>query len=110
MSNNYPLVDYATNIALIDEETMLVDNIIWGFFYSADQYASAGYMAVVIDDLAVTMGDTYNPEDGRFYRDGTQIVKTYNEIYNDELESLDNFIIDALYEDILDEIDEFAEE
>ena len=98
-----PNIDYATNIALVKEETGKVDNIIWGMFYSADAYSQEGFIAVPVKELAVKIGDSYR--DGKFYNQGGEIVITMEEYYENELAEMDSFIIDALYEDIIGDID-----
>lgn len=63
--------DYATNIALVDRATMTITNIIWGNIYQEDEFTTEEQIAVVVDDLAVTMGDTYDGE--HFYHEGERV-------------------------------------
>lgn len=65
-------MNYATNIALIDKETNLVTNIIWGMIYQADEFNTDTRLAVVIEDLAVAIGDTYDGES--FYHEGEKVL------------------------------------
>lgn len=54
------------NYALI--ENNIVINLIWLHPMNADEFPNA----VLIDNLSVQIGDTY--EDGKFYRDGVEIA------------------------------------
>ena len=65
-------MDYATNFAIVEDG--VVTNIIWGMIYNTNQEFPN---AVQIDNLGVTIGDTYS--NGRFYRNG-EIVLTVEEI------------------------------
>lgn len=94
--------DYATNIAIIQDG--FVVNVIWGYIYQMDEFNHNNQIAVQIDDLGVRVGDTY--VDGVFYDENGNVIKSMSERYEDTIEELDNFIIDALYEDIIDDIDE----
>lgn len=67
-------MNYATNIALIDKETNLVTNVIWGMIYGADEFNTDTRLAVVIEDLAVAIGDTYDGE--HFYHEGEKVLTT----------------------------------
>ena len=94
--------DYATNIALI--RNGVVENVIWGMFYSVDEYASEGFLAIPIDSLAVQTGYTFS--DGRFYNFDGDVVMTVYEEHDAELAEMDEFIINELYNDIIDDIEE----
>ena len=98
-----PQVDYATNIAVIDRQTMIVENIIWGMFYSTDAYANEGYFTYPIFDLCVHIGDRY--EDGHFYNERGEIVKSVEDDYEDQIAELDEYIINELYSTIIDDLD-----
>lgn len=67
-------MNYATNIAVIDRATMLVTNVIWGMVYQEDEFNTAEYIAVVIENLPVAIGDAYNGEEGKFYRSGVEVT------------------------------------
>ncbi len=96
-----PNVDYATNLALVNEETGLVDNIIWGMFYSSRAYSRNGYIAVPVDDLCVHIGDAYR--DGKFYGEDGEIILTVEESYEMQLEEMDDFIVNELYQTIIED-------
>ena len=66
------LSDYATNFALIDRETNTVTNIIWGNIYQEEEFNTDTQLAVVINDLAVSIGDTYDGE--HFFHEGEQVL------------------------------------
>lgn len=66
--------NYATNIALIDRETGLVTNIIWGMVYQEEEFNTESQQAVKIDDLAVSIGDSYDGES--FYHGGEKVIST----------------------------------
>ena len=70
--------NYATNIALIDRATMTITNIIWGNIYCEERFTNEEQIAVVVDDLAVTMGDTYDGEN--FYHDGERVISTREKV------------------------------
>jgi len=96
------LVNYATNIALVGDNNRVV-NIIWGMFYNTDEYERWGYAAAVpIGDLGVQIGDLYDDETGKFYNSEGEIIKMTAEILNEEIDALDEFIINALYEEIIE--------
>lgn len=99
-----PQVDYATNIAVINNQTMTVENIIWGMFYSTDAYATEGYFTYPIFDLCVHIGDSYS--DGHFYNERGVIVKSVEDEYEDQISELDDYIINELYQSIIDNLDE----
>ena len=84
------MANYATNIALVKDE--VVENVIWGMFYSADAYALEGYIAIPIGDLNVNIGDTF--VNGRFYNQDGELVKRIRETYEDEIAELDNYILE----------------
>lgn len=67
-------MNYATNIAIIDRETNLVTNIIWGMIYQLDEFNNDNRIAVEVGDLSVTIGDSYDGEG--FYRDGEKVLTT----------------------------------
>jgi hypothetical protein len=67
-------MNYATNIALIDKETNLVTNVIWGMIYQQEEFNTDTQLAVVINDLAVSTGDTYDGE--HFYHEGEKVLTT----------------------------------
>ena len=94
--------DYATNIALVKDG--IVENVIWGLFYSADSYAREGYVAIPIGDLGVQIGDTFN--NGRFFNSNGDPVLTVYEQHEAEIAELDEFIINELYNDIIADIEE----
>lgn len=97
-----PLPDYATNIALIRNGEVV--NVIWGMFYSQEEYEQEGCIAVAYDDLAVQIGCTY--EDGVFYDEYGDRVKTIEEIHDEELAELDEYIIEMEYQYIINADDE----
>lgn len=66
------LTNYATNIALIDRETSLVTNIIWGMVYQENEFNTETRLAVVINDLGVVVGDTYDGES--FYHNEKKVL------------------------------------
>lgn len=68
------IANYATNIALIDRATNVVINVIWGMVYHEETFNTETQLAVVIDDLAVSIGDTYDGE--AFYREGERVHST----------------------------------
>ena len=98
--------NYATNLAVVNPEGV-IENIIWGMFYGFENYAPPGYTVAVVDELCVKIGDTY--EDGKFYNQDGEVVKSVTQVFEEEIEALDNFIIEALYEDIINDLDEFEE-
>lgn len=51
-------VNYATNIALLDENG-IVANVIWGLIYQLDEFKRMAADAIVIDDRDVQIGDRY---------------------------------------------------
>ena len=67
-------MNYATNIALIEMETMLVTNVIWGMVYQEEEFNTAEYIAVIIENLPVELGDAYSAADGKFYRAGVEVT------------------------------------
>ena len=91
--------DYATNIALVKDG--VVENIIWGMFYSSDAYAQEGYIAIPIGDLGLKIGDTFSG--GRFYnQDGEPVLSIYEQ-HEIDLAELDEYIIDELYNIIIED-------
>lgn len=74
------LANYATNIALIDKETNLVTNVIWGMVYQEKEFNTDSQIAVIIDNLAVSIGDNYDGES--FYHDGEKVVSVYEALNN----------------------------
>lgn len=66
------LSNHATNIALIDKASMMVTNVIWGNIYLETDFTNDVQIAVVIDDLAVGIGDTY--DGAHFYHEGERVV------------------------------------
>lgn len=64
--------NYATNIALIDRATNTVSNIIWGNIYQEEEFTTDEQLAVVIEGLAVAIGDTYDGE--HFYHEGEKVL------------------------------------
>lgn len=101
---NLPPIDYATNLAMVNAETGVVDNIVWGLFYSAEAYSKNGYIAIPIDDLCVHTGDIYR--DGKFYDEDGEIILSVEEMYDKQLEGMDDFIVDELYHAILEETED----
>ena len=87
------LPNYATNIAIIYEG--VVENIIWGYVYQLDEFSVNGREAVEYGNRAVQIGDTYDGEN--FYHDGEPV-----RLLQEELDDLDAFIIDELYNEIID--------
>lgn len=65
-------MNYATNIALVDRVTGKVTNIIWGMIYQQNDFSTGTKLAVVIESLAVRVGDIYDGTD--FWRDGEKVV------------------------------------
>lgn len=91
-------MDYATNIALLDESG-IVTNIIWGMIYQMDEFSNLASQAIVIDDRDIHIGDTY--ADGEWYRNGELVdYRTVSE-RAEEAEA----ILDMLYEgtEVIDE-------
>ena len=84
-------VNYATNIAILDENGF-VENIIWGLIYQMDEFNETYTKAVVIDDYDITIGDQYI--NGEWYRDGKEIDVRTNAEKIEEVET----ILDILYE------------
>lgn len=66
--------NYATNIALIDRATNTVTNLIWGNIYQEEEFTNDEQLAIVINDLAVAIGDTYDGE--HFYHEGEKVLTT----------------------------------
>lgn len=66
------LSNYATNFALIDRERNTVTNIIWGNIYQDAEFNTDTQLAVVIEDLSVQIGDTYDGE--HFYHNGERVI------------------------------------
>lgn len=64
--------NYATNIALIDRATNLVTNVIWGMVYQEEEFNTDTQLAVVINDLSVGIGDSYDGES--FYHEGEKVL------------------------------------
>lgn len=64
--------NYATNIALIDRETSLVTNVIWGMIYQEEEFNTDTQLAVVVNDLSVSVGDSYDGES--FYHEGEKVL------------------------------------
>lgn len=79
-------MNYATNIALIDRETNLVTNVIWGMIYQLEEFNTDKLLAVVINDLSVFVGDSYDGES--FYHEGKK-VRTTTEIMADMQKALE---------------------
>jgi len=73
-------MNYATNIAIVDRETNLVTNVIWGMIYQLEEFNNDKRLAVEVGDLAVTFGDSYDGE--AFYHEGER-VRTNAEIIAD---------------------------
>ena len=67
------MMNYATNIALIDKATKLVTNVIWGLIYQEEEFNTETHQAVVIEDLAAQTGDSY--DGANFYHEG-QLVRS----------------------------------
>lgn len=84
-------VNYATNIALLDENG-IVTNIIWGLIYQLDEFKGMAANAIVIDDRDVQIGDYYDGEN--WYRDG---VKTDTRTVQERAEEAES-ILNMLYE------------
>ena len=74
--------NYATNIALIDKESSLVTNIIWGMVYQEEEFNTETQIAVVINDLGVAVGDSYDGEN--FYHEGEKVL-SLSEQYSDAM-------------------------
>ena len=64
-------MNYATNIAIIDRETMTVSNGIWGMIYQLEEFNNDKRLAVEVGDLAVTIGDSYDGE--AFFHEGVKV-------------------------------------
>lgn len=64
--------NYATNIALIDRATNTVTNLIWGNIYQEEEFTNDERLAIVINDLAVAIGDTY--DGASFYHEGEKVL------------------------------------
>lgn len=64
-------MNYATNIALIDRASNMVSNIIWGMIYQQDEFETDSTQAVIIENLPVQIGDTYDGKD--FWRDREKV-------------------------------------
>lgn len=91
------LPDHATNIALV--RNGIVESTIWGMIYSLDDLIEQEYDAIPYDDLLVVPGDTY--ENGHFYHDG-EMVQSLIQHYENELAELEDWIIDELYNEIIE--------
>lgn len=79
--------NYATNIALIDKETSLVTNIIWGMVYQEEEFNTETQLAVVINDLSVSIGDSYDGES--FYHNGEKVLSMSEKMTALEMELAD---------------------
>ena len=79
-------MNYATNIALIDRETNVVTDIIWGMVYEGSFETETQY-AVIYNDLAVSVGDSYDGEN--FYHDGEKVL-SMSEMLSEALKELDD--------------------
>lgn len=94
-------MNYATNIAIVVDT--IVTNIIWGMIYQLDEFEQMyNCEAVVYDDLAVQIGDRYI--NGIFYH-GEDPVRTRTEIWEGILREEDNYLINELYETILEGVE-----
>lgn len=69
-------MNYATNIALVDQVTGTVSNVIWGMIYQQEEFSTDDTQAVVIESLPVQIGDSYDGTD--FWRDGEKVVLETN--------------------------------
>lgn len=69
-------MNYATNIALVNKETDLVSNIVWGMVYQEEEFNTGEDFPVIIENLNVAIGDLYDGES--FYHDGVKVL-TINE-------------------------------
>ena len=98
-------INYATNIALVNTDNGIVKNVIWGMFYNTDEYSRQGYNAIPVHDLGVQIGDRYDSETSKFYDKSGAVVKSVVDIFTDEINELDEYIIDTIYNDIIDDID-----
>ena len=78
--------NYATNIALIERATNTVSNIIWGNIYQEEEFTTDEQLAIVIEDLAVVIGDTY---DGKNFYHGEEKVLTSTEVTKKMQEELE---------------------
>lgn len=87
--------NYATNFALIDRETNLVSNIIWGMIYDEEAFNNEIEFAVQIDDLNVSIGDSYDGE--YFYHEGKQVltIAEIMAVIQAELESVKTDLADV---------------
>lgn len=75
-------MNYATNIALVNRTSGMVINVIWGMIYQKKEFQTETTQAVVIENLPVQIGDTYDGTD--FYRAGEKIA-----LVEDSLTELD---------------------
>ena len=79
--------NYATNIALINRETNLVSNVIWGMVYQEEEFNTDTQLAVVINDLSVSVGDSYDGES--FYHNGEKVLSMSEKMTALEMELAD---------------------
>ncbi len=63
--------NYATNYAVIDRATNTVTNLIWGMVYQEEEFNTETQQAVRIDELAVSIGDSYDGEG--FFHEGEPV-------------------------------------
>ena len=84
-------VNYATNIAVLDENGF-VTNIIWGMIYQLDEYNATYTHVIPIEGYDICPGDQYS--DGKWYRNGEELVLRTMEERAEEAEA----ILDMLYE------------
>ena len=86
-------MNYATNIAIVKGKK--VEQIIWGNIYQIEEFEETyGCKAVPIDDLSVSIGDTY---DGKVFRHDRKVVLTKEERYEREVAEADQYALEVLY-------------
>ena len=71
-------MNYATNIALIDKETNLVTNVIWGMIYQLEEFNNDEQLAVAINDLSISLGDSYDGKN--FYHQGEKVLSISDQL------------------------------
>ena len=76
--------NYTTNFALVNKETKIVENIIWGNVYNTQQdFEDDNIQVIQIDDLGVQIGDIYNNKS--FYHEGEKVISFQDILKNEVL-------------------------
>ena len=92
------------NYALLDENN-IVNNIIW----MADENAPEFPNSKCLGALPVTIGDIYNADKNKFYRNGTE-VKTLEQKALDDAAELEQTLAETVESVYQDDITELGEE